>query len=323
MTHTFIMPDIDRQIYVADQLKRLRKTVLSQALKRVMEDVDPKILRDQMTHFAPAAGLKRLQGTGVRDEEVFVVPCVLRKAPTLMGYYRLLIGTSQKQFYKTATGLNVFRSMEERGVISPAADDAIDDFCRSYDVIVSDLMLALGKDDLRDNVSELPLITLGAQLDGSWRTRIGVAATEMVFEALKVVVRDSKRKCKEDRNSISVVNAAGRRVTIELSADPDVVIKEYMGGNRSVYLAAIEIKGGTDYANIHNRVGEAEKSHQKAKADGAGQCWTVITLAGADIAKLHEESPSTSHWFDLAQVRARSGSNWDELVDRLRSAMGI
>lgn len=323
MTHTFVMPDIDRQLYVAGQLTRLRKTVLSQALKQVLEDVDPKTLRKQMTRFAPAAGLKRLQGTGVRDEEVFAVPCVLRKAPTLMGYYRLLVGTSQKQFYKTATGLNIFRSMEERSVISTAADDALDDFCLQYDAVVSDLMLALDRDDLRENVSELPLITLGAQLDGSWRTRIGVAATEVVFDALKSVVRGSSLKCKESGNSISVVNAAGRRVTIELSADPDVVIREYMSGNRSVYLAAIEIKGGTDYANIHNRVGEAEKSHQKAKADGAGQCWTVITLAGADMAKLHEESPSTSHWFDLAQVRARSGSNWDELVDRLRSAMGI
>jgi hypothetical protein len=31
---------------------------------------------------------------------------------------------------------------------------------------------------------------------------------------------------------------------------------------------AVEIKGGKDYSNIHNRIGEAEKSHQKAKKEG-------------------------------------------------------
>lgn len=323
MKHTFVIPGIDRQVYVAGQLSRLRKTMLASALKLTMESVDPRTLRMQMTDFAPVSGLQFLQGTGVRDEEVFAVPCVLRMSPTLMGYYRLLLGASQKQFYKTTTGLNTFKSMEERGVISPSADDALDDLCRQYNNIIASLICAIGQVDLRDNVSDLPLMTLGAQLDGSWRTRIGSAATEVVFDALKNVVRRSRHSYNEDARSISIVNAAGRTIIAELSADPDVVIKEHMGGDKFVYLVAIEIKGGTDYANIHNRVGEAEKSHQKAKIDGAGQCWTVITLAGADMAKLHEESPSTNHWFDLAQVRAQSGANWDELVYRLQSAMGI
>jgi hypothetical protein len=37
-------------------------------------------------------------------------------------------------------------------------------------------------------------------------------------------------------------------------------------------LAAIEIKGGRDYSNIHNRIGEAEKSHQKAEKQGYVEC---------------------------------------------------
>lgn len=323
MTDRFTIPRIDRQVYVAGQLSRLRRTVLASSLNRTMKEVDPHVLRTQMTDFAPSQGLRLLQGTGVRDEEVFTVPCILRRTPTLMGYYRLLLGASRKQFYRTGTGLNVFKSMEERGVISPAGDAVLDVFCRQYNSVISGLIHAIGRNGLRDNVSELPLMTLGAQLDGSWRTRIGAAATEMVFEALKDVVRGSGREYSEDSHSISMMNAAGRTVVIELSADPDVAIREHMGGGRSVYLVAIEIKGGTDQANIHNRVGEAEKSHQKAKADGAGQCWTVITLADADMAKLREESPTTSHWFDLAQVRAQSGGNWDELVYRLQSAMGI
>jgi len=41
---------------------------------------------------------------------------------------------------------------------------------------------------------------------------------------------------------------------------------------------SIEVKGGTDYSNIHNRLGEAEKTHQNAKAAGFTEFWTVITL---------------------------------------------
>ena len=41
---------------------------------------------------------------------------------------------------------------------------------------------------------------------------------------------------------------------------------------------AIEIKGGTDVSNLHNRLGEAEKSHQNARLLGFTQFWTIINL---------------------------------------------
>ena len=33
-------------------------------------------------------------------------------------------------------------------------------------------------------------------------------------------------------------------------------------------IGAIEVMAGQDFSNIYNRIGEAEKSHQKAKANG-------------------------------------------------------
>ena len=45
------------------------------------------------------------------------------------------------------------------------------------------------------------------------------------------------------------------------------------------------IKGGTDKSNAHNRAGEAEKSHQKARQQDFRECWTLIYKKGLDEAK--------------------------------------
>ena len=107
-----------------------------------------------------------------------------------------------------------------------------------------------------------------------------------------------------------------------LSADPDVVIREEFAEG-VVYKTAIEIKGGKDRSNIHNRAGEAEKSHQKARQDGAGDCWTIISLESGNLDKLKQESPSTREWFDLDEIRKQSGPGWSRIVLLTKAAMGI
>jgi hypothetical protein len=71
------------------------------------------------------------------------------------------------------------------------------------------------------------------------------------------------------------MNDSGRKITIAFSSDPDISISE-QALNRQHPLVSIEIKGGTDYSNIHNRLGEAEKSHQNAKSSGFHQFWTIL-----------------------------------------------
>jgi hypothetical protein len=61
------------------------------------------------------AAQKILAASGVRDEHVFPAPTVLEKKPTLVGYYRLLLGMSQKRFYRKGTGMSTYRGMEIRG----------------------------------------------------------------------------------------------------------------------------------------------------------------------------------------------------------------
>lgn len=316
------MPDTGKQVLFAAFLMEARRNGLHDAVSRAAAAVPPGILRAEIVAHAPDAGLALLQGTGVRDEEVFATPSVLCADPGTLAYYRLLLGISQKQFYPTSTGLNVFKAMEERLQITQRAKTGIGDLCDALNAAMARLLHALPPGTLRMDVDQLPLLALGVQADGSWRTQIGTTATSEVFEALKAIVCAARRPVVETASSITTTNNSGREVTLMLAPDPDVVIRENFGTS-AIYKAAIEIKGGTDYSNIHNRAGEAEKSHQKARQDGAGDCWTVMHLKHADVAKLKQESPSTRHWIDLAEVRAQSGRSWNSLVQLTRAAMGI
>lgn len=74
---------------------------------------------------------------------------------------------------------------------------------------------------------------------------------------------------------------------------------------------------------MHNRAGEAEKSHIKAKRQDFRDYWTLISLVGVSLQKLKSESPTTNSWFDVAQVLAREGNDWNEFSSRFADAAGI
>ena len=319
----FNFPPPGKQVYLAAFLSRIRENGgLRQCVRDAARDIDATELRRQLENFVPADGLQALQGSGIRDEEVFVVPAVLNHSPGTLIYYRLLLGVSQKQFYSPKSGLKIFRPLEDRQEITQAAKNLLDEFCCDMNSALRDLIHALPAASLHDDIDHLPLLTLGAQADGSWRGQIGAKATKGVFEAMKAIVRGQGKPFSETDISITVTNNSQREVTLALAPDPDVVIREDVRGS-VVYKVAIEIKGGTDYANLHNRAGEAEKSHQKARNSGAQDCWTVITLERANLDLLKKESPTTREWIDIQQVLDRSGSGWSRLETLTLSAMGI
>jgi hypothetical protein len=80
-----------------------RKTVLLDALSAALAKLDPAVVKKQIGKYVPSAAQKILAAAGIRDEHVFAVPAVLEQAPTLVGYYRLLLGVSQKRFYRKGT----------------------------------------------------------------------------------------------------------------------------------------------------------------------------------------------------------------------------
>jgi hypothetical protein len=115
----------------------------------------------------------------------------------------------------------------------------------------------------------------------------------------------------------TLVNAAGRQVVIEVAADPDIVIFERSIGSGDRPLVAIEVKAGTDVSNIHNRIGEAEKSHLKAKARKFTECWTIVNVNKLDPALAAQQSPTTHRFFRLSELMQTASRAHTEFVVRI------
>lgn len=88
-------------------------------------------------------------------------------------------------------------------------------------------------------------------------------------------------------------------------------------------IIAIEVKAGTDFSNIHNRIGEAEKSHQKARQAGYVECWTVVNVDRIDTGMAKRESPSTNRFYRISQIENETGGEFDDFKNRIAALTGI
>ncbi len=183
---------------------------------------------------------------------------------------------------------------------------SLPEFCKAMCSSLADLVRQLSPTVTPRDVQELPLLTLGSIFQGANNVLIGKQATADVFLSIREIVRQFV--VNGESQKLVIENAAGRRVTLVLGSDPDIRIEEDFSGTPRKKVA-IEIKGGTDKSNAHNRAGEAEKSHQKAKREGFRDFWTIIAKKGLDIEKLRSESPTTTSWFDVAHVLGREGKD--------------
>jgi len=312
-------PSASRQVRFHQLLVAARKQWFIDALSEALGTIDPAAIKGEIIEYVPADAQKILASSGVRDEHVFPLPAVIKAKPSLVGYYRLLLGAPQKSFYNSSTGLGPFKSMEESNMVSAVNTSLIPDFCKAMAVPLADLVRQIPNISGRD-ISELPLLTYGSQLQGSRNTAIGKEAMQGVLVAISEIV--AKRLMKSEHKKLTVKNAAGRLVIISLSHDPDVAIDEQIG-NVTHRKVALEVKGGTDVSNAHNRAGEAEKSHLKAKTRGYPEFWTIISKTGLDIRRLRAESQTTNHWFDIGEVLAREGKDWDDFRQRVAGVVGI
>lgn len=316
---SFKPPGPSRQIGFHQLLVAARKKYFRDALAEALTNLDQKTVKAQAAEFVPADVQKLLASAGLRDEFVFPLPAVIAAKPTLIGYYRLLLGSPQKSFYKGATGMGLFKSIEELGTMSQKQGTYVPDFCKALAIPLAELVRQVPKFTDRD-LRELPLLTFGSQLQGSNNTQIGKKAMQEVFVAITEILRKSITK--EESGRLTLKNSAGRTVVVTLAHDPDVCVQEQVEG-RIHSKVAIEVKGGTDVSNAHNRAGEAEKSHLKAKQKGFKDFWTIISKTGLEISKLKQESQTTTEWFDVTELLARKGRDWEDFRQRLAGAVGI
>jgi hypothetical protein len=309
----FAPPSPARQLGFHQLLIAARKKILEGALLEVLGQVDPDTIKDDLSRLAPTDARQALSKSGIRDEMVFMTPTVLRASPTLFGYYRLLLGVSKKIFYTAETGFARFARMEEQDVLTEWHDENLEEACSAMNKVLGELVMQISPDITAQDVTELPLLTLGSQFQGSNNNTLGQAATQEVFLAIKDVLEG--RIIKSDERSVTIADRSGQEVRLVLSADPDVSVEKTTPEGIEL-IAAIEIKGGTDKSNAHNRAGEAEKSHQKVKGRAAN-IWTLITMKGLSLDQLKRESPTTEEWFDISHILARKGEDWTRFTAHL------
>ncbi len=316
------IPNPTLQIDFSFALGRIRTVYLQDALSETVEDINIANLDKQLSQYVPQDNLKALAKLGLRGELVFPVPCLLEKNPFLLGYYRLLLGFSQKEFYTKKFGISSFKSMEVKGILTCKNKERLSDLCESMIYSACALLEGIGVDRVsKELLDDLTLLTVGPQLRGGANVKKGVAGIVDVFEIIHNIVEHAAKKSSQSR--IQIINAAGRKVSIEFAPDPDIVICEEMSTTSIRKLIAIEVKGGTDFSNIHNRVGEAEKSHQKAKADGYVECWTVVNVDRIDMNMAAKESPSTNRFYRISALKSGTGEEYDDFRNRIIALAGI
>ena len=314
-TFPILRPDL--QVAFSYRLQVMRDIYLSQALRRTVETMDITLIDGELASYVSKKSLQRVAGFGLRGEVVFAVPCVLTANPHLLGYYRLLYGLSQKEFYN-AGPFGRFVALEDRGEVPARIAGLVPALCKSLAGTAA--LLVEGVDALSlERVHELQLLTVGPYLRGSENTRIGQQATREVMDVVKRVVASALRQ--ETKRTLIVENASNRTVMIEFASDPDVRVEEILASGARP-LVSMEIKGGTDFSNIHNRLGEAEKSHQKAKGRGFFEFWTLVRcdVSATDVQR---ESPTTSRVFYIDNLSDPGHADYSQFRDILSSIIGI
>ena len=324
MTNTIKFPSPNLQIDFAFALKRFRAVYLQSALLETVRDLNIAELDQQLAEFVPAHDLATLAQYGLRAELLFPVPALLEANPYLLGYYRLLMGYSQKEFYGRDKGFGVgyFKLMEDKGRASARALADLPALCAAFCESASALLEGVGPLRVsRELLDDLTLLTVGPQLRGGANNQRGTAGIVLVFEIIQEIVAHATAEVRD--SAIEVNSATGRSVLIEFAADPDIIIREEMEPQHYRNVVAIEVKSGTDVSNIHNRIGEAEKSHQKARQSGFTECWTVVNVSRLDMVKARSESPTTNRFYSLTALALRTGDEYDDFKRRVLSLTAI
>lgn len=311
--------DPELQIGFYFRLKTIKEKYLASALKETVGQLDITKLDKELSQYVPKKYLTRFASFGLRGELFFPVPCLLIANPFLLGYYRLLFGFSKKEFYVKSFGK--FKRLEEKGEVSDNTKRYLVSLCTSLIASGCLFLDELDADQItREIISELQLLTIGPQFRGSKNNEFGKLATQKTFRIIKELVEKYIHKLTE--TEIEIINDSGRKVFIQFASDPDIQIIEEISKNKQRGLISIEIKGGSDISNIHNRIGEAEKSHQKAKARGYFEFMTILRV-DFDYAVLRKESPTTSHFFHLDKIGKEDSQEYQDFKDTLASIMSV
>lgn len=130
LTSPVLLPSLQVSFYLKIQYLHPRALYFQEALRKTVENLDISVLDRQLAEYVKPDALRRAASLGVRGEVFFPVPCILEQNPFLLGYYRLLLGLSQKELYKKGA-FDRFKYLEKRGAIHPDLVRLIPALCSS------------------------------------------------------------------------------------------------------------------------------------------------------------------------------------------------
>ena len=207
MAIVFDLPNT--QISFANALTEIRDLLLQDALSSTVASMDIQLIDTELHRFADSNSLRELARNGMRGELLFAVPCILRTNPYLLGYYRLLLGYSQKGFYTATTGAGKFKSMEEKGTISSKQADSLLELCIALNNNSKYMLDRMSPNMINPSFFDhLTLLTLGPQLRGRANVQKGTSAITQVFDVVYQIVKN--RVVVFDKHKIMLKNSSGR-----------------------------------------------------------------------------------------------------------------
>ena len=298
---------VSKQLWIVKRLQTERGKILREALAFAISRVGVRTIDAELAARVDSKYITILAQRGLRGERLFPVPSVIRAVPSVAGYYRLLLGISGKQYERNGLGkwLRV-----ERGEQVTLSHEEIEALCGQLTSLACQLLEGISADVSDQLLHELTLLTLGAQLDGAYRTVLGQQGAIAVREIiLRIIEERSPSGLRRTSQSIEYTNAAGRRMVVKFGSDPDVQVFEIQGRRSRRPVLAIEVKSGTDASNLLNRLGEAEKSHLKLRGTGIVR-WTIVGVP-LDESEARQRSPNTDRFFVLSDLLPEQGSAYE------------
>jgi hypothetical protein len=89
----------DLQVGFHYKLKVIKDLFFHEALSKTVRTLRVSDIDADLNKFVSQEALQKLATLSLRGEVIFPVPLLLTANPFLVGYYRLLLGFSQKEFY--------------------------------------------------------------------------------------------------------------------------------------------------------------------------------------------------------------------------------
>lgn len=231
--------------------------------------------------------------TDVNIESVFCHPNRLLIEQSSVLYFRSINCISQKAFKSSKLKDCV---PFEKGIRKLDAKTA-EQYALFFNQNMNHLIEKFGVDIVFQNIRPTFYMSIGTQIDGMWRNRIGSDAEIAFFKSFVEVLVEKGLLINEPKKRTKEVVLLNDLV-VRCASEPDVAIyKEHE------LIFVIEIKGGSDKAGALERFGAAKKSFQRAKQQNPNCRTALVTkIITCEMAKLMEMDADFSYVFDLDRL---------------------